>query len=65
MSASDVSSIPFPDSETPNKLEFTVTEEGTYHGQCAEFCGVGHATMFITVKVVSAAQWRLYAGGLK
>jgi cytochrome c oxidase subunit 2 len=44
---------------------FRADQVGTYHGQCAEFCGVGHATMLITVKVVSAADWQSYAGGLK
>ena len=44
---------------------FRANETGTYHGQCAEFCGVGHATMAITVKVVSASDWESYAGGLK
>jgi cytochrome c oxidase subunit II len=44
---------------------FRADHTGTYHGQCAEFCGVGHATMAITVKVVSAADWQSYAGGLK
>ena len=44
---------------------FESTRTGTFHGQCAEFCGVGHATMLITVKVVSAADWETYAGGLK
>jgi cytochrome c oxidase subunit II len=27
---------------------------GTYHGQCAEFCGIQHAEMFATVDVVDA-----------
>jgi cytochrome c oxidase subunit II len=44
---------------------FTANETGTFHGQCAEFCGVGHSTMLIAVKVVSAAEWQRYAGGLK
>jgi cytochrome c oxidase subunit 2 len=44
---------------------FEANEPGTYHGQCAEFCGVGHSTMAITVKVVSAAEWESFAGGLK
>ena len=44
---------------------FEATHTGTFQGQCAEFCGVGHATMLITVKVVSAAEWQTYAGGLK
>jgi cytochrome c oxidase subunit 2 len=28
-----------------NRTWFQVTQEGTYHGQCAEFCGVEHANM--------------------
>jgi cytochrome c oxidase subunit 2 len=44
---------------------FEANETGTYHGQCAEFCGAGHSTMLIAVKVVSAAEWQSYAGGLK
>ena len=32
---------------------FKPAEPGTYEGQCAEFCGPGHATMTITVKVLS------------
>ena len=45
--------IPFPEGETPNKLEFTVTEEGTYHGQCAEFCGNLHAQMTFSVQAMA------------
>ena len=44
---------------------FQADRTGTFHGQCAEFCGLGHATMLITVKVVSAGDWTAYAGGLK
>jgi cytochrome c oxidase subunit II len=32
---------------------FKADQTGTYEGQCAEFCGSGHATMTITVKVLS------------
>jgi plastocyanin len=52
--------IPFPESETPNALEFTVSEEGTYQGQCAEFCGDLHAQMTFSVQAMSRAnfdQW--------
>ena len=49
--------IPFPDSETPNKLEFTVTEEGIYQGQCAEFCGNLHAQMTFSVQAMSRANY--------
>jgi heme/copper-type cytochrome/quinol oxidase subunit 2 len=44
--------IPFPEGEAPNKLEFTVSEEGTYHGQCAEFCGDLHAQMTFSVQAM-------------
>jgi cytochrome c oxidase subunit 2 len=44
---------------------FEATRTGTFHGQCAEFCGLGHPTMLISVKVVSASDWTAYAGGLK
>ena len=49
--------IPFPESETPNTLEFTVTEVGTYHGQCAEFCGNLHAQMTFSVQAMSRADY--------
>jgi cytochrome c oxidase subunit 2 len=45
--------IPVPEGEDPNTLEFTVTEEGTYAGQCAEFCGELHADMTFTVEAMS------------
>ena len=44
---------------------FQADHVGNYIGQCAEFCGVGHSTMAITVKVVPAAEWESFAGGLK
>ena len=50
--------IPFPEGVTPNKLEFTVSEEGTYHGQCAEFCGDLHAQMTFSVQAMSPRRLR-------
>lgn len=32
-----------------NHMWFNATEPGTYAGQCAEFCGIGHAAMRMTV----------------
>jgi cytochrome c oxidase subunit II len=49
--------IPFPEGVTPNKLEFVVSEEGTYHGQCAEFCGDLHAQMTFSVQAMSRADY--------
>jgi cytochrome c oxidase subunit 2 len=37
----------------PNDFTFTPTELGTFDGQCAEFCGLGHPRMTLVVKVVS------------
>lgn len=35
------------------ELWFTPQKEGVYYGQCSELCGIAHAYMPITVKVVS------------
>ena len=42
------------------ELWFTAEKEGIYFGQCSELCGIAHAYMPITVKVVSEeayAEW--------
>jgi len=44
---------------------FQANETGTFKGQCAEFCGIGHATMTITVKVVSRSDWNAYTAKLQ
>ena len=36
-----------------NDTWFRATKEGTYYGQCSELCGINHAFMPITLKVVS------------
>jgi cytochrome c oxidase subunit 2 len=41
----------------PNELEFTVSEAGTYSGQCAEFCGDLHARMTFSVRAMSRADF--------
>ncbi len=40
-----------------NHTWFKVDEPGSYQGQCAELCGVLHAEMFITVNVVTPAEF--------
>jgi cytochrome c oxidase subunit 2 len=40
-----------------NEFEITIDEPGTYGGQCAEFCGLGHADMFFSVRAVSRAEF--------
>ena len=48
-----------------NHTGFTATAVGLYHGRCAEFCGVGHATMTILVQVVSKPAFQRYMARLK
>ncbi|MBX3029690.1 MAG: cytochrome c oxidase subunit II [Chloroflexi bacterium] len=43
-----------------NQFEVTIEEEGTFGGQCAEFCGLAHDAMYFTVRAVDRAtydQW--------
>jgi heme/copper-type cytochrome/quinol oxidase subunit 2 len=43
-----------------NTFQINITEPGTYGGQCAEFCGLGHDSMYFTVRAVTPeefAQW--------
>jgi cytochrome c oxidase subunit 2 len=49
--------IPISETGTANQLEFTVTEPGTYSGQCAEFCGTGHAEMTFLIDAVSPDEY--------
>jgi cytochrome c oxidase subunit II len=49
--------IQYADPEKDNVLEFTVTEAGTYSGQCAEFCGTDHADMVFTVEALPRAEY--------
>ena len=47
--------IDFGEAGEPNELSFTVTEAGTYAGQCAEFCGTDHADMRFVVEAMDRA----------
>lgn len=40
-----------------NEFDITITQEGIYTGQCAEFCGFGHADMQFKIAGVSDAQF--------
>lgn len=44
---------------------FTVDTPGTYRGQCAELCGVGHAFMPIVVEALPPAQYAAWLGEQK
>ena len=41
-----------------NETWFKAEKEGTYYGQCSELCGIKHAFMPITVKVVSEEEYQ-------
>lgn len=45
------------------QLWFTAEQEGIYFGQCSELCGIAHAYMPITVKVVSEAAYQQWLEG--
>jgi cytochrome c oxidase subunit II len=49
--------IPFAEGQEPNQLEFTVSQPGTYAGQCAEFCGFGHWAMVFVVEAMERADY--------
>ncbi|PZX19692.1 cytochrome c oxidase subunit 2 [Palleronia aestuarii] len=45
------------------ELWFEADEEGVYFGQCSELCGIAHAFMPITVKVVSQDAYEAWLDG--
>ncbi|MGH2429240.1 MAG: cytochrome c oxidase subunit II [Candidatus Limnocylindria bacterium] len=49
--------VPVGENGNPNELEFTITEEGTYAGQCAEFCGAQHADMTFVVDAMPREEY--------
>lgn len=57
--------IPMADPAQDNTLEFTVTDEGTYAGQCAEFCGTLHAQMTFSVQGMTRAAYDEWLAGAK
>lgn len=44
-----------------NEIDVTPTEEGTYTGKCAEYCGLDHWRMNFRVRVVSADEFAAWA----
>lgn len=40
-----------------NRFDFTPTTAGVYRGQCSEFCGLYHAEMLFSVRVVSKSEF--------
>ncbi|MEM6340421.1 MAG: cytochrome c oxidase subunit II [Pseudomonadota bacterium] len=47
------------------ELWFKAEKEGVYFGQCSELCGIAHAYMPITVKVVSEEAYAEWLAGAK
>ena len=45
------------------ELWFKAEKEGVYFGQCSELCGIQHAYMPITVKVVSQEAYEKWLDG--
>jgi cytochrome c oxidase subunit 2 len=43
-----------------NRLSVVPSAEGTYDGHCAEFCGLDHARMNFTVRIVSADEFQAW-----
>ena len=48
-----------------NETWFKAEKVGTYYGQCSELCGIKHAFMPITVRVVSEADYAEWLAGAK
>jgi cytochrome c oxidase subunit 2 len=44
----------------PTDFDFTPSRAGTYLGECAEFCGLDHAFMTFTVRVVTPGQFTVW-----
>jgi cytochrome c oxidase subunit II len=43
-----------------NSFEVNIEEPGTYTGQCAEFCGLAHASMNFTVRAVDRSEFETW-----
>jgi len=47
----------------PNEFDLTIDEPGAYGGQCAEFCGVFHDRMTLTVRAVTRPEYEAWLAG--
>jgi cytochrome c oxidase subunit II len=47
----------------PNEFDLTIDEPGAYGGQCAEFCGVFHDRMTLTVRAMTRQQYDAWLAG--
>jgi len=46
-----------------NRLRVVADAPGTYRGECAEYCGIGHRDHGFTVVAHDAAGWAAFTGG--
>jgi cytochrome c oxidase subunit 2 len=46
-----------------SSFQFTVQDPGTYRGQCAEFCGVGHSRMPFALRAVARVEYDAWLAG--
>src|SRR5207249_8119058 len=46
-----------------NRESFRATKEGTFRGQCAEFCGIQHAAMIAYVEVLQQEDYDMWVAG--
>jgi cytochrome c oxidase subunit II len=44
----------------PNRFDVVIEEEGTYAGQCGEFCGLLHAAQLFQIDAVPAAEFEAW-----
>lgn len=49
----------------PNHFTITATHTGTFLGHCSELCGLYHAKMLFTLKVVTPQQFQAYISAQK
>ena len=49
----------------PNTITIKPDKVGTYHGQCAQYCGLWHAQMRFVLKVVSAKDYQTWVARQK
>jgi cytochrome c oxidase subunit 2 len=48
-----------------NTFPLTITKPGVYHGQCTEYCGLGHQAMRFTVHAVPMGEYRAWLAEAK
>ena len=46
-----------------NRESFRATKDGTFRGQCAEFCGIQHAAMIAYVEVLQQEDYDMWVAG--